>query len=302
MVLGSGVKPQVDKQVLPELKSVADYFQRGKRNEHSTAISGAVLRGSGIGSHLSQYCTYSRTAPGQSPGTNSPSSSGQQSRQWQNPSFPDASDRRWRGWMASVEVGLEESKPKVMQASAPETKVTRHPSPVGRDMGRVCSPCTAPPGRVPAHPFHSLYQGALPPRIWESLFFFFRTSFNHHTVKEPHSEDSFSGHRVPFLPPLSIVCVSYFSESLQEFEISRYSSPFPCTSSPSPLCPRWSIWAAKKKKSLPGGLVTLGSPIVPWTHRPICDHKKTHHTLSTPHHRVFASPRRPQSGFPTTNV
>lgn len=148
-----------------------------------------------------------------------------------------------------------------------------------------------------AHPFLSLYQGALPPPILESLFFFSRTSFNHHTVKEPHSEDAFSGHRVPFLPPLSIVCVSYFSESLQEFEISRYSSP-----SSSPLCPRWSIWAAKKKKSLPGGLVTLGSPIVPWTHRPICDHKKTHHTLSTPHHRVFASPRRPQSGFPTTNV
>lgn len=200
--------------------------------------------------------------------------------------------------MASVEVGLEESKPKVVQAHAPDPKVTRYPSPVGRDMGRFCGPCTAPPGRVPGPPLPlSLSRSAPSPNFGISLFFFSRTSFNHHTVKEPHSEDAFSGHRVPFLPPLSIVCVSYFSESLQEFEISRYSSP-----SSSPLCPRWSIWAAKKKKSLPGGLVTLGSPIVPWTHRPICDHKKTHHTLSTPHHRVFASPRRPQSGFPTTNV
>lgn len=203
--------------------------------------------------------------------------------------------------MASVEVGLEESKPKVMQANAPEIQVTCHPGLVGRDMGRVLWPVHSAPGprARPTPSSLSIKERSLP-QSWNLLFFFFRTSFNHHTVKEPHSEDSFSGHRVPFLPPLSIVCVSYFSESLQEFEISRYSSP--SASPSSPLCPRWSIWAAKKKKSLPGGLVTLGSPIVPWTHRPICDHKKTHHTLSTPHHRVFASPRRPQSGFPTTNV
>jgi hypothetical protein len=162
--------------------------------------------------------------------------------------------------------------------------------------GETCAgrgPCTAPPGRVPGPPLPLSIKERSLPNFRISLFF--STSFNHHTVKEPHSEESFSATGFPFSPPL-VLFASLVSRSLslQEFEVSIH---IPFSTLPSLV-----DLGEEEKKSLPGGLVTLGSPIIPWTHRPICDHKKTHHTLSTPHHRVFASPRRSQSGFPTNKT
>lgn len=76
------------------------------------------------------------------------------------------------------------------------------------------------------HPFLSLYQGALPPPILESLFFFSRTSFNHHTVKEPHSEDSFSAIGFPFSLPL-VLFASLISRSLSRNSRSLGTAPLP---------------------------------------------------------------------------
>ena len=59
-------------------------------------------------------------------------------------------------------------------------------------------PCTAPPGPRARPTPSSLYQGALPPKF--SNLSFFSTSFNHHIVKEPHSEESFSATGFPFSP------------------------------------------------------------------------------------------------------
>lgn len=191
-----------------------------------------------------------------------------------------------------MEVTLNESKAKVIQANAREINVTCHPGPARRDICSSWPVHSAPRAASQAHPFLSLSRSA-PSQIFESLFFF-------HLVQSPHRERTpFGGiilcHRVPFLPPL-VLFVSLVSRSLslQEFEVSIHD--------PFSTLPSLVDLGEEEKKSLPGGLVTLGSPIIPWTHRPICDHKKTHHTLSTPHHRVFASPRRSQSGFPTKKI